>query len=171
MATRPTPSRHWSRRRLQNPCPGFALCHVDRHIHQVALEYFGTLRILATSYPFLLTRCLNALSSCIYVNWEGNAVLAQGSEELGKVAAVVLLRMVAHFSAMMPASSALHDMRQKCRRIYLAGTDFRSISFHRIIEVMHSSFYPHSGSLLYWKDHEPSPLGHISMARKLVLLT
>ena len=84
---------------------------MDRHIHQVALECFGTLRIITTSNPFLLTGCLNVLSSCIYVNWEGNAVLAQGSEELRMVAATVLLRMVAHFSAMIPASSALHDVR------------------------------------------------------------
>ena len=84
---------------------------MDRRMHQVAPEYFGTLRILATSNPFLPTGCLNILSSCIYVNWEGNVVLSQGSEELRKVAATVLLCKVAHFSAMMPASSALHDVR------------------------------------------------------------
>jgi len=144
---------------------------MDRHIHQITLEFLGTLRILVTSNPSLLTGCLNVLSSCIYVNWEDNAVLTQGSEELGKVAATVLLRMVAYFSAIMPASSALHDVRQKYRRIYPAGTDFRGISFHRIMEVMRSSFHPHSGNLLYWKGYEPSPLEHISMARKLVLLT
>ena len=144
---------------------------MDRHIRQITLNFLGTLRILTTSNPSLLMGCLNVLSSCIYVNWEGNAVLAQGSEELGKVAAMALLRLVAHFSAMTPASSALHDVRQKYRRIYPAGTVFHGILFHHIMEVMHGSFHPHSNNLLYWKGYEPSLLEHTSMAWVLVLLT
>jgi len=157
---------------LDSHCVAWMLdTSMDRHIHRITLEFLETLRILITSDTSLFTGCLNILSSCIHVDREGNAVLAQGLEELGKVAAMALLHVVAHFSVMMPASSALHDVRQKYRRIYPIGTDFRGISFHRTLKIMHSSFYPHSVNSLYWMDYEPSTLEHISMARKLVLLT
>lgn len=143
---------------------------MDRLIHRITLEFLETLRILITSNTSLFTGCLNILSSCIHVDREGNAVLAQGLEELGEVAAMALLHVVAHFSVMMPAPSALYDVRQKYRRIYPIDTDFHGVSFRRTMEVMHRSFYPHSGNSLYWMDYEPSPLERISMARRLVLL-
>jgi len=156
---------------LDSHCVAWMLdTSMDRHIHRITLGFLEKLRILITSDPSLFTRCLNILSSCIHVDWEDNAVLAQGLEGLGKVAVVTLLRVVAHFSVVIPASSALYDVRQKYRRIYPIGTDFRGISFHRTTEVMHSSFHPQPRISPYWKDYEPSPLDHTSMARKLVLL-
>ena len=159
---------------LDSHCVAWMLdTSMDRHIHRITLEFLETLRILITSDTSLLTGCLNVLSSCIHVDREGNAVLAQGLEELGKVAAMALLHVVAHFSVMMPASSALYDVRQKYRRIYPIDTDFHGISFYHTMEVMHSSFHQQPRSALYleWEDYEPSPLEHTSMARNLVLLT
>jgi len=157
---------------LDSHCVAWMLdTSMDRHIHRITLEFLETLRILITSDTSLFMGCLNILSSCIHVDREGNAVLAQGLEELGKVVAMALLHVVAHFSVMMPASSALYDVRQKYRRIYPIDTDFRGISFHHTMEVTHNSLHPQPRVPLYWKDYEPSPLEHTYMARKLVLLT
>jgi hypothetical protein len=143
---------------------------MDRNLHQVALRFLCTLRVLTTSNLSLLMGCLDVLSSCMRVDREGIAVLPQGSEELGRLAAMALLRVVAHFSAMMPASSALYDVRQKYRRIYPIDTDFGSISFYHTMEVIHSTFHLLLGYPLDWKDYNPPPLEHASMARDLTLL-
>jgi hypothetical protein len=142
---------------------------MDRNLHQVALGFLGALRILTTSNPSLLTGCLNVLSNCVRIDRRGNAVLSQGSEELGRAAAMALLRMVAHFSVMIPAPSALRDLRQKYRRIYPMDTDFGGISFRHTIEVIHKVFHPGPDHYLDWKDYEPSPSEHTSMARALTL--
>ena len=156
---------------LDSHCVAWMLdTSMGRPIHHITLEFLETLRILTTSNPSLLTGCLNVLSSCMRVNREGEAVLAQGSEELGKIAAMVLLRVVAHFSVVVSTSNALYDVRQKYRRVYPANTDFRGISFHHTMEVVHISFHSQPRISLCWKGYEPSPLEHTSMARNLVLL-
>ena len=150
---------------------------LDGPVRLSALKYLAS-TTLANLNPALVVECFNILSGCVKVI-DGEAVIAQGMEQLAAVSSMCCLQTLAHLVATDPRSRVLEDTYRRYRRAFPFAIYLNNLPFSHILSVIHNISYNNictwpwwiPGQGVRWEDYEPPSAEHVIVARALVNIT
>ena len=123
-------------------CISWALqMSVEEPVRASALEYLATMTLDdcdpiqdAAGWFDCLTRCVKVVN--------GNAMVAQGLEQLVEKSSLFCLHVLSNLTAMDPMSKTLEDVRRRYTTTFPFRTNFNGLPFSHTLGVIHCVLFP-----------------------------
>ena len=147
---------------------------LDEPVRLSTLNYVAS-TTLADFDPALVVGCFNVLLGCVKAI-DGQAVIAQGMEQLAAVSSMCCLQTLSHLMATDPTSRVLEDTGRRYIMAFPRGTHLNNLSISHILHAIHrlfnldatSRYWQTIKQLLQWEGYEPPSAEHVIVAHAFV---
>ena len=165
----------WQTALLDIHCISWTLqTSLDGPVRLSTLNYLAS-TTLDNFEPTLVEDCFNVLFGCVkFIG--GQAVIAQGMEQLTAVSSVCCLQTLSHLMAADPTSRVLGDTYARYRRAFPLTNRPNNPSLPQVFRIIHrlshslhpSQYWRDLGWLSQWEGYEPPSAEHVIVAHALV---